>query len=79
MSQVPVVAIGGILEAEQVRAAAQCGVDGVCVVRALGEVPAATVPGLQRALREGRERAPMAPGDDLPNPSLANDWCPVGH
>ena len=73
MAQVPVVAIGGILEAEQVRAAAQCGVDGVCVVRALGDVPAGTVPELQRALREGRERTPRAPRDDFPNPSLAND------
>ena len=50
-----------------------CGVDGVCVVRALGESPLVTVPALQRALCEGRGLAPVAPRDDFPGPSLAND------
>lgn len=54
MAGAPVVAIGGILEAWQVDAAARCGVDGVCVVRALGDDPAATVPLFARALSEGR-------------------------
>ena len=42
MAGAPVVAIGGILSAEQVRLAASCGVDGVCVVRGLGHDPEKT-------------------------------------
>jgi hydroxymethylpyrimidine kinase/phosphomethylpyrimidine kinase/thiamine-phosphate diphosphorylase len=53
MAPRPVVAIGGILEAEQVLAAARSGADGVCVVRGLGDHPAATVPALQLALEAG--------------------------
>lgn len=43
----PVLAIGGILSLAQARAAAATGVDGVCLVRMLGEDPAATVAALQ--------------------------------
>ena len=70
MAQRPVVAIGGILRAEQVRAAAGCGVDGVCVVRALGDDPAAAVPVFERALREGRALATQGLPCALPQPCL---------
>jgi hydroxymethylpyrimidine kinase / phosphomethylpyrimidine kinase / thiamine-phosphate diphosphorylase len=72
MAQVPVVAIGGVLGAEQVMDAARCGADGVCVVRGLGEQPAQVIPALQAALKAGRcrhEIAPMRAG--WPHPGLA--------
>lgn len=72
MAGAPVVAIGGILEPEPVRAAAACGVDGVCVVRALGDDPARAVPALQRALETGRaEATDVHEAPALPQPSLA--------
>jgi hydroxymethylpyrimidine kinase / phosphomethylpyrimidine kinase / thiamine-phosphate diphosphorylase len=67
-----VVAIGGVLGAEQVMDAARCGADGVCVVRGLGEQPAQVIPALQAALKAGRcrhEIAPMRAG--WPHPGLA--------
>jgi len=71
MAQAPVVAIGGVLGPDQVRAAAACGADGVCIVRGLGEQPRAVVPALQQALEAGRA-APVSdtgpPG--WPHPSL---------
>lgn len=68
-AQVPVVAIGGILQADTVREAARCGADGVCIVRGLGEQPALVVPALQEALEAGRRDAPVdAPA--WPHPSL---------
>jgi thiamine monophosphate synthase len=57
MAGAPVVAIGGILEPWQAEAAARCGVDGVCVVRALGDDPALTVPAFADAM-------------NLPHPTL---------
>ena len=72
MAQAPVVAIGGILGAEQVFEAARCGSDGICIVRGLGDRPEAVVPGLQAALESGRSAAasePVATGG--PHPSLA--------
>jgi len=69
MAGAPVVAIGGILAAEQVRAAASCGAAGVCVVRALGEQPRSAVAPLLEALRSGRQAAPRA-APALPHPSL---------
>jgi thiamine-phosphate diphosphorylase len=65
----PVVAIGGILTPEQVRAAASCGAYAVCVVRALGDQPATTVPLLQESLQAGCEDAPIAP-PTLPHPTI---------
>ena len=71
MADAPVVAIGGVLQAAQVRDAAACGVDGVCVVRALGQTPSDTAPPLQRALQAGRADA-IARGDppSMPRPTL---------
>ena len=72
MAGVPVVAIGGILSAEQVTAAAACAVDGVCVVRALGDDPLRSLPALLRALQTGAAAgaaAPTAP-PAWPAPSL---------
>jgi hydroxymethylpyrimidine kinase/phosphomethylpyrimidine kinase/thiamine-phosphate diphosphorylase len=66
----PVVAIGGILEAWQVRAAASCGAQGVCVVRGLGERPQSTVPVLLDALDAGRHDTAVAP-PSLPRPTIA--------
>ncbi len=72
VASTPVVAIGGLLEAEQFMQAAQCGADGVCAVRVLGEPPARVVPLLQQALSRGRA-APRWPVPALPRPSLAAD------
>jgi len=65
----PVVAIGGILSAAEVTAAARCGAGGVCVVRALGAEPAASVPPLQAALEAARAM-PVLPVPAMPHPSL---------
>lgn len=51
---VPVTAIGGILQPAEVQAAARTGVDGVCIVRGLGEDPRQTVPAFEAALAAGR-------------------------
>ncbi len=73
MAGAPVVAIGGILNPEQVHAAAGCGVDGVCVVRALGDDPIASVPALQRALDAGRAEAVAEALPWLPHPTLDSE------
>lgn len=71
MAGVPVVAIGGILEADRVFDAARCGADGVCIVRGLGEQPETVVPALQDALQAGRKAAVASPVRvDQPHPSL---------
>jgi hydroxymethylpyrimidine kinase / phosphomethylpyrimidine kinase / thiamine-phosphate diphosphorylase len=69
MAGAPVVAIGGVLTVDQVRAAARCGAAGVCVVRALGEQPALTAPPMLDAFRAAGEEARLAP-PSLPHPSL---------
>jgi hydroxymethylpyrimidine kinase / phosphomethylpyrimidine kinase / thiamine-phosphate diphosphorylase len=61
MAGVPVVAIGGILGADEVRQAARCGADGVCIVRGLGERPQDTVPPLQASLDAGRREYVASP------------------
>jgi hydroxymethylpyrimidine kinase/phosphomethylpyrimidine kinase/thiamine-phosphate diphosphorylase len=72
MANAPVVAIGGILQPDQVRDAARCGVAGVCVVRALGDDASAAVPVLNRALAEGAAAGGAAPLPmPMPHPSLA--------
>jgi hydroxymethylpyrimidine kinase/phosphomethylpyrimidine kinase/thiamine-phosphate diphosphorylase len=69
---VPVTAIGGILDPREVQAAASTGVDGVCIVRGLGEDPRQTVAALEAALAAGRAqvRAPAA----WPHPTLPPDF-----
>ena len=69
MAGVPVVAIGGILEPAQLAQAARSGASGVCVVRGLGDDPAATLPAWRAALQAGRA-APRLPLPALPHPSL---------
>jgi thiamine monophosphate synthase len=54
MAGVPVVAIGGVLQPDQARDAARCGVDGVCIVPALRDAPTTVVTAFQRALAEAR-------------------------
>ncbi|MDR0274553.1 MAG: bifunctional hydroxymethylpyrimidine kinase/phosphomethylpyrimidine kinase [Burkholderiaceae bacterium] len=70
MAGVPVAAIGGILEPDQLTQAARTGASGVCVVRGLGADPAQTLPRWQAALAEGRA-APPLPAPELPHPVLA--------
>lgn len=72
MAQAPVVAIGGILGADQVFDAARYGADGICIVRGLGDHPEAVVPTLQDAMESGRASAANADlGPGWPHPSLA--------
>lgn len=59
---VPVTAIGGILQPAEVQQAARTGVDGVCIVRGLGDDPRQTVPAFEAALAAGRAN----PVEDLP-------------
>jgi hydroxymethylpyrimidine kinase / phosphomethylpyrimidine kinase / thiamine-phosphate diphosphorylase len=66
---VPVTAIGGILGVQEVEAAARTGVDGVCIVRGLGEDPRATVPAFAAALAAGRAR-PLPTRLEGPHPTL---------
>lgn len=71
MAGTPVVAIGGVLGAQQVFEAARTGADGVCIVRGLGDRPEAVVPALQAALVAGRTSAGPAASEPLwPHPSL---------
>jgi hydroxymethylpyrimidine kinase / phosphomethylpyrimidine kinase / thiamine-phosphate diphosphorylase len=78
MAGVPVVAIGGILGADEVRQAASRGADGVCIVRGLGERPQDTVPPLQAALDAGwREYAASPPHVGWPHASLVELSSPA--
>jgi hydroxymethylpyrimidine kinase / phosphomethylpyrimidine kinase / thiamine-phosphate diphosphorylase len=71
-AQAPVTAIGGILEPTQVEAVARTGVDGICIVRGLGDEPKRTLPAYEAALAAGRAQAPSeAPA--WPHPSLPRD------
>jgi hydroxymethylpyrimidine kinase/phosphomethylpyrimidine kinase/thiamine-phosphate diphosphorylase len=65
----PVVAIGGLLEPAHLRAAAQCGADGVCLVRAIGGDAARGLPALRAAWDGGQADARVLP-PELPHPSL---------
>jgi hydroxymethylpyrimidine kinase/phosphomethylpyrimidine kinase/thiamine-phosphate diphosphorylase len=71
MAQAPVVAIGGVLGAEQVSGAARCAADGICIVRGLGEDPQHVVPALVAALEAGRAQADTTTRAGWPHPSLA--------
>jgi hydroxymethylpyrimidine kinase/phosphomethylpyrimidine kinase/thiamine-phosphate diphosphorylase len=72
MADRPVVAIGGLLDAEQFEAAARCGADGVCAVRVLGDTPAAVLPTLLQAMQAGWRASPQRP-PALPHPTLDTD------
>ena len=76
-ARAPVVAIGGILDAERVLSAASCGVDGVCVVRAVADDPARAVPHLQTAMRAGRA-GPVAAAPTWPRPTLTRPEVTAG-
>ena len=66
----PVVAIGGILQAEHVEQAAAAGARGICVLRGLGEQPRAAVPALQAAFIRGRSRIDESTWPVWPHPTL---------
>ncbi len=70
MAGAPVVAIGGILDHAQAEQAARSGAAGVCIVRGLGDDPAAQAPGWQAAIARGHAAARL-PVPALPHPSLA--------
>jgi thiamine monophosphate synthase len=69
----PVVAIGGILEAEHIAQTAACGAAAVCVVRGLGDDPAHTLPAMQTALVQGHQSL-RPPVPALPLPSLLSGY-----
>ena len=69
-AQHPVVAIGGILGAAQVRDTARAGAAGVCVLRGLGDNPRLVVPALQDAFAQGRAEHDAASAPRWPHPSL---------
>lgn len=66
----PVVAIGGILQPEQVEQAAACGASGVCVVRGLGDTPGAVMPALLAAFARGRTASAASTPIAWPHPTL---------
>lgn len=66
---VQVTAIGGILAPREVEAVAGTGVDGVCIVRGLGDDPRQTLPAFEAALKAGRSRTTEA-APRWPHPSL---------
>ena len=66
----PVVAIGGILTAEQVRETARAGAAGVCVLRGLGAEPKQVVPALQDAFELGRSERATVVAPARPHPTL---------
>ena len=70
MAGCPVVAIGGILTPEQAVQAAAQQASAVCVVRGLGDNPAATVPAWQAAIAQG-QALPALGLPALPLPTLA--------
>ncbi len=76
MAGAPVAAIGGILLPEQVRHAASCGVDGVCLVRGLGQDPQQTVPAFEQAFIAGVAEAFAVGLPSMPTSSLAAEHGP---
>ena len=69
-AQHPVVAIGGILAASQVREAARAGAAAVCVVRGLGDDPRQVVPAMLEAFAQGQAEHDPAAAPRWPHPSL---------
>lgn len=70
LAPAPVVAIGGVLDAAQVSAAAACGADGVCLVRALAGDASGAMPAFEAAWREGRASVGTMQAPALPHPTL---------
>ncbi len=70
MAGAPIIAIGGMLSANQMMQATQCGASGVCAVRVLGDNPSSTVPPLQQALAAGKQSAAHIGAPAWPHPSL---------
>ena len=66
----PVIAIGGILDPDQLEQCATTGAATVRVVRGLGEDPRATLPRWQRAWEAGHA-APRRPAPAWPHPTLS--------
>lgn len=70
MASAPVVGIGGILEPAQLRAVAEAGAAGGCVVRGLGNDPSLTLPTWRQAWRAGLGQTHPAQVPTLPHPTL---------
>jgi hydroxymethylpyrimidine kinase / phosphomethylpyrimidine kinase / thiamine-phosphate diphosphorylase len=72
MAPAPVVAIGGILEPDQLRQAAAHGARGGCVVRGLGADPGLTLPRWRQAWQHGLDEHATQPRSPaaLPHPTL---------
>ena len=70
MAPAPVVGIGGILMPEQLQAVAEAGAAGGCVVRGLGDEPAATLGAWLDAWRTGLARADTPAVPASPHPTL---------
>lgn len=71
MAPAPVVGIGGIITPDQLRAVAATGAAGGCVVRGLGNDPAAHLARWLEAWRAGQQASNPTPAPDMPHPSLA--------
>jgi hydroxymethylpyrimidine kinase / phosphomethylpyrimidine kinase / thiamine-phosphate diphosphorylase len=70
MSPAPVVGIGGVLDPGHLRDVASTGAAGGCVVRGLGDDPAATLPQWLAAWASGRALRGVRSWPVLPHPSL---------
>lgn len=68
MAQAPVVAIGGILQAEQASAVAATGAAAACLVRGIGADPHASIPSWRQAFAAGA--AQPRPTPQLPHSPL---------
>jgi thiamine-phosphate diphosphorylase len=74
MAQTHVVAIGGIVAATQVTEAARTGADHVCILRALGDDPSATVPALELAWHRGHDDPVRIAPSAYPPASLPSEY-----
>jgi hydroxymethylpyrimidine kinase / phosphomethylpyrimidine kinase / thiamine-phosphate diphosphorylase len=70
MAPAPVVGIGGILTPGQLQAVAATAAAGGCIVRGLGQDPAATLPVWLAAWTTGRAERDQPPCPALPHPAL---------
>jgi hydroxymethylpyrimidine kinase / phosphomethylpyrimidine kinase / thiamine-phosphate diphosphorylase len=74
MAGMPVVAVGGVLSAEQAALVGRCGATSVCLVRALQPDPQAVVPAFLQAFIAGARETPRLPVPGLPHPTLASPY-----